>query len=70
MGAEERALRRERKTQKRAKAVDARSVADLTRAIVSHLVKSFKAIPLNAVPPHRAGLTLRQARRSAWGYKD
>ncbi len=39
MGAEERALRRERKTQKRAKAVDARSVADLTRAIVSYLVR-------------------------------
>ena len=44
MGAEERAKRREKKHQRRAKAVDAGSVSHLTQKIVDHLkVKFFNA---------------------------
>ena len=41
MGAEERALRREQKRQKRAKAVDAGSVSKLTEKIIDHLTVKF-----------------------------
>jgi hypothetical protein len=41
MGAEERALRREHKRQKRARAVDAGSVSEITKKIIDHLVTTL-----------------------------